>query len=72
MENVDEIKTLIDTKNIRELRALTADMNEADIADILEQLEPEQRVVLFRALSKDMAAEVFAHLIPDKIGRAHV
>ena len=65
MENVDEIKTLIDTKNIRELRALTADMNEADIADILEQLEPEQRVVLFRALSKDMAAEVFAHLIPD-------
>ena len=62
---MEEIKTLIDTKNIRELRTLTADMNEADIADILEELEPEQRVVLFRALSKDMAADVFAHLIPD-------
>ncbi len=62
---MEEIKTLIETKNIRELRTLTADMNEADIADILEELEPEQRVVLFRALSKDMAADVFAHLIPD-------
>ena len=65
MDNIEAIKNLIDTKNIRELRTLTADMNEADIADILEELEPEQRIILFRVLSKDMAADVFAHLIPD-------
>lgn len=64
-ETFDTIKSLAEAKNIRELRAITQDMNDADIADTLEQLEPEERVVLFRALSKDMAAEVFAHLIPD-------
>ncbi len=62
---IEKVKTLAETKNIRELRAITEDMNDADIADTLEQLEPESRVVLFRALSRDMAAEVFAHLIPD-------
>ena len=64
-ETLDTIKSLAEAKNIRELRTLTEDMNDADIADTLEQLEPEERVILFRALSKDMAAEVFAHLIPD-------
>lgn len=64
-ETLETIQSLVDTKNIRELRTLTADMNDADIADALEQLEPEERVILFRALSRDMAAEVFAHLNPD-------
>ena len=64
-ETLEKIQSLIDSKNIRELRTLTEDMNDADIADTLEQLEPESRVILFRALGRDMAAEVFAHLIPD-------
>ncbi|MBR0167251.1 MAG: magnesium transporter [Synergistaceae bacterium] len=64
-ETLEKIQSLIDSKNIRELRTITEDMNDADIADTLEQLEPESRVILFRALSRDMAAEVFAHLIPD-------
>ena len=64
-DTLDKIKSLAESKNVRELRAITEDMNDADIADALEQLEPEARVVLFRALSRDMAAEVFAHLIPD-------
>ena len=64
-ETLEKIKSLAEAKNIRELRAITEDMNDADIADTLEQLEPESRIVLFRALSRDMAAEVFAHLIPD-------
>lgn len=64
-ETLEKIKSLAESKNIRELRTLTEDMNDADIADALEQLEPEARVILFRALSRDMAAEVFAHLIPD-------
>ena len=64
-ETLEKIKSLVVGKNIRELRTLTEDMNDDDIADTLEQLEPEERVILFRALSRDMAAEVFAHLIPD-------
>ena len=64
-DTLETIKSLAEAKNIRELRTITEDMNDADIADALEQLEPEERVILFRALSRDMAAEVFAHLIPD-------
>ncbi len=64
-DTLEKIKSLAEAKNVRELRNITEDMNDADIADTLEQLEPEARVVLFRALSRDMAAEVFAHLIPD-------
>ena len=62
---LERIKSLVDTKNVKELRTITSDMNEADIADAIEELEPEGRVILFRALRKDMAAEVFAYLSPD-------
>ncbi len=62
---LESIKSLVEAKNVKELRIITGDMNEADIADAIEQLEPEGRVILFRALRKDMAAEVFAYLSPD-------
>ena len=62
---LESIKSLVEAKNVKELRIITEDMNEADIADAVEQLEPEGRVILFRALRKDMAAEVFAYLSPD-------
>ena len=62
---LEKIKSLVDSKNVKELRIITEDMNEADIADAIEELEPEGRVILFRALRKDMAAEVFAYLSPD-------
>ena len=62
---LESIKSLVESKNIKDLRLLTEDMNEADIADAVEELEPEGRVILFRALSRDLAADVFAYLTPD-------
>ena len=62
---LEKIKSLVEAKNVKELRLLTEDMNDADIADAVEELEPEGRVILFRALRKDIAAEVFAHLNSD-------
>ncbi|MBQ7577017.1 MAG: magnesium transporter [Synergistaceae bacterium] len=62
---LEKIKSLVEAKNIKDLRLLTEDMNDADIADAVEELEPEGRVILFRALRKDIAAEVFAHLNSD-------
>ena len=62
---LERIQSLVEAKNIKELRLITEDMNEADIADAVEELEPEGRVILFRALRKDMAAEVFAYLSAD-------
>ena len=62
---LESIKSLVESKNIKDLRLLTEDMNEAEIADAVEELEPEGRVILFRALSRDLAADVFAYLTPD-------
>lgn len=62
---LEKIKSLVEAKNVKDLRLLTEDMNDADIADAVEELDPEGRVILFRALRKDIAAEVFAHLNSD-------
>ena len=62
---LEKVKSLVEAKNIKELRLLTEDMNAADIADAVEELDPEGRVILFRALRKDIAAEVFSHLNSD-------
>ena len=40
-------------------------MNSADIPSIFEELDDEKIVVVYRLLSKDMAAEVFVELDSD-------
>ena len=40
-------------------------MEPADIADAIEELEPEDRAVVFRVLRREQAAEVFEYLEPD-------
>ncbi len=52
--------------NLRKLKELLSDMNEVDIADIFEELDHEKTVKIFRLLPKDVAAEVFAYIIPEK------
>ncbi|MDR3264829.1 MAG: magnesium transporter [Synergistaceae bacterium] len=61
-ENVAE---LIDAKKHRELKEFIANANVVDLADDLEELTPEQRIVLFRSLPKDAAAGVFSYLSPE-------
>ena len=59
----NKIKTYLKEKNYHAIRELLLDINEADIADIMEEIEDEDDIVrIFRLLSKDMAADVFAHM----------
>ncbi len=53
---------LVKTKQFRALRAQLDDMNEVDIAEFLDELEPDQQVLVFRLLPKDVAADVFTYL----------
>ena len=53
---------LVKTKQFRALRAQLAEMNEVDIAEFLDELEPDQQVLVFRLLPKDVAADVFTYL----------
>lgn len=53
---------LLESRNMRQLKARLEDMNEFDVADFLTGLEPNEMATIFRTLSKSLAAEVFANL----------
>ena len=57
-----EIKDLLETKQYTRLRQKVAEMNEADIASAMEELEKEELLKMFRILPKGMAADVFSYL----------
>ena len=60
--DLDQLMELVAKKQFRRLKDLLSDMNEVDIAEFLDELEPDQQAVVFRLLPKDMAAEVFTYL----------
>ena len=60
---IEEILELIQNKQYSAVRTELSEWNEADIAQILEEIEDkEQRVKVFRILPKSIAADVFAYL----------
>lgn len=58
----EEIFELIEGKKYARLRELLSDMNPADIAQILEDVEERELPVIFRILPKELAAEVFVEM----------
>ena len=50
---------LMEKRAFGKLREVTSDMNPADIAAIMDSMENEESLKLFRILQKDLAAEVF-------------
>ena len=63
-EKIEEmqIRDLLEAKRYRELRGYLAEMNEVDIATIMDDMEDEDSLRLFRILPKNMAADVFSNL----------
>lgn len=59
---MDEIKELLATRQYTSLRQKMAEMNEADVAVLMEQLEEDDMLKIFRILPKDLAADVFSYL----------
>ncbi len=64
----EEIEQLIEGRQYNELRKELIDLNEADIASIMEDVPKEERLRIFRLLKKDVAADVFSFL-PTDIGQ---
>jgi magnesium transporter len=54
----NEIEALLEAGNLPELRELLVGVHPADIADILDELEPEQAVIIFEMLSIEVGSEV--------------
>lgn len=65
MMNVQALLELLERRDLHALRAALLEENEVDIAEFLEQLPQDKIVVVFRALPKEMAAEVFSNLEAD-------
>ena len=62
---VDVIRELLETKQYTRLRQKVAEMNTADVAAIMEEMEEEELLKIFRILPKSMAADVFSYLEVD-------
>lgn len=62
---LEEVLELLDTKQYTKLRQSLAELNEADVAALLEELNEDQLLRVFRILPKDLAADVFSYMEPE-------
>lgn len=56
-----EIMEMINKKQYPKLKKELSDMNEVDVAELLDPLDQNTTLLIFRMLPKDLAVEVFAH-----------
>ncbi len=62
---LEELLKLLEAKQYTNVRQFLAELNVADIAVLMEELEEEGMLKVFRILPKDLAAEVFSYLEVD-------
>ena len=60
--SMEEIKELMDNRQYTLLRQELSELQEADIAALLEELPKDELIRVFRILPKTIAADVFAYL----------
>jgi len=58
--DLKELEILLTQKNYAALKKELEEMNPVDVADLLQSLEIHKALIVFRMLSKDLAAEVFS------------
>ena len=61
----EEICELLENRKFNTLRSIITEMNEVDIAALIDEATPEQAVIIFRLLPKQLAAESFAYMDSD-------
>lgn len=61
-----ELIALVRARAYKELKAEIIDLQEADVAELLDELEGGEALIVFRLLPKEMAAEVFSFLDIEK------
>ena len=62
----DEIKEMLENRQYKELKEqLESNMYPVDLAEILEDFDQKQLVMIFRLLAKEEAAETFTYMNSD-------
>ena len=64
-ELIESIKAHYEQRELSQIKLILSELNPADIAEILEDFPDNQRLLFFRLLSKEDAAETFVELDPD-------
>jgi magnesium transporter len=59
------LTTLLNEKKFHKLRTVLGNMNPADIAEYIMEKDAKDRLLVYRILPKELAAEVFAYLDTD-------
>ena len=66
-KRTDTLWELLENRDMKQLRRVMEDMNEFDAAEFLTEIDDNRMPMVFRLLSKETAAEVFANLdAPDQ------
>ena len=60
-----EMLKMINEKQYQKLKNELSEMNEVDIAELMDSLDQNTTLLIFRMLPKDLAVEVFAHFSPE-------
>ncbi len=61
-KRTDELTSLLDSRDMKRLQRRMEELNEFDVAEFLAEIEDNRMPMVFRLLSKETAAEVFANL----------
>jgi len=64
-EIIQDFQTLIQNKQWKSLRKLLIELEPIDIAELIEELDNEEDVILFRLLPNELAKNTFQHLEHD-------
>ena len=60
-KRTDELTELLDKRDMKQLKRRMEEMNEFDVAEFLSEIGDNRMPMVFRLLSKEAAAEVFAN-----------
>ncbi len=60
------LKELVEKKDFKGVQVLLSVLNEVDVAELIDSLDHKTGAIIFRALPKDMAGEVFHNLCYDQ------
>lgn len=61
----ERILTMLEERQFKELKDELENMHPVDVAELLEEVEERQMILIFRLLQKDEAAEVFTEMESD-------
>ena len=60
-KKTDELTELLDKRDMKALQKRMEELNEFDVAEFLSEIDDTRMPMVFRLLSKETAAEVFAN-----------